>query len=126
MRPGRLVALGAVLVGVAASGSGCGTVGGDCSGGTGDGAGNCIPYDHGPRPAVKAALAHYANHADDVVCFNRGPFRYHGQPYHAYGCEAIRDGHLQNDELYCVYLRSGVALTRSQAAMLPARKQVCD
>jgi len=111
------------------SASGCGQFSGDCSGATADGAGNCIPYDHGPTVAQQAALSHYGDQAEQVVCFNHGTFRHHGVRYHGYGCKAIRGGHMQNDEIYCVEVRNGVALTDTETAALlavvPAEQRRC-
>ena len=114
-------------VAVMASAPACGSwVGGDCSGASPDGAGNCIPADHGPKAAQQSAFQHYGDRADEVVCFNHGPFRYQGEHLHSYGCKAITGGHLQNDEVYCVILRRGTALTAAEIAALPRRDQRCD
>jgi hypothetical protein len=49
--------------------------------------------------------------------------------YHGYGCKAIRGGHMQNDEIYCVEVRNGVALTDTETAALlavvPAEQRRC-
>jgi hypothetical protein len=98
----------------------------DCSGAGPDGAGNCIPADHGPQAAQEAAFRHFGDQAVQVLCFNRGPFRYQGKRFHAYGCKAIRGGHLQNDEIYCVVLRHRDPLTDGEVAALPTQKTKCD
>lgn len=115
-----------LVLGVMASSSACGGGwAGDCSGAAPDGAGNCIPADHGPKAAQQAAFRHYGDRAEQVVCFNHGPFRYHGRRLHSYGCKAMRGGHLQNDEVYCVILRRGTALTDAEAAALPRQMRRC-
>ena len=121
-----LLAVGVILVGMALIAVGCGTAGGDCSGATPDGAGNCIPYDHGPTAAQQAAFRYFGARADQVACFHHGPFRHHGKTYDAWGCKAIRGGELQNDVLYCVVLRDGIAIRKSEASALPARARRCD
>jgi hypothetical protein len=120
------VALAVMLVALASASSGCGTMAGDCSGAAPDGAGNCIPSDHGPQAAQQAAFHHFGDQAEQVVCFNHGPFRYQGKHFHSYGCKAIRGRHLQNNEIYCVILHQGAALTDSEVAALPGQKQRCD
>jgi hypothetical protein len=122
----KCVALALMLTVMGSAAAACGTVAGDCSGASPDGAGNCIPADHGPMAAQQAAFHHYGNQAEQVVCFNHGPFRYQGQRFHSYGCKAIRGGHLQNDETYCVILNQGVALTNDEIAALPVEKRRCD
>jgi hypothetical protein len=112
----------AVMASVSACGGGWA---GDCSGAAPDGAGNCIPADHGPKAAQQAAFQHYGDRAEQVVCFNHGPFSYHGRHLHSYGCKAMRGGHLQNDEIYCVILRKGTALTETETAALPRQKRRC-
>jgi len=72
--------------------SGCGTMAGDCSGGTGDGAGGCIPDDHGPTAAQQAAFKHFG--VKDAACFNNGPFGYQGHRYHEYACKSMSGHHL--------------------------------
>jgi hypothetical protein len=111
---------------IALGSSACGTVAGDCSGAEPDGAGNCIPSDHGPQAAQQAAFRHFGDQADQVVCFNHGPFRYQGKHFHADGCKAIRGGRLQNDEIYCAVLHQGDALTDGEVGALPATKTKCD
>lgn len=112
---------------VALTTGGCGTMAGDCSGGTADGAGGCIPDDHGPTAAQQAAFKHFD--VDDAACFNNGPFRYQGRRYHGYACKAIRGHHLQNDETYCVIVSQGLAISDSQTAVIlaarPAQRQRC-
>jgi hypothetical protein len=69
-----------------------------------------------------AAFKHFGDQADEVACFNAGPFRYHHGRYHEYGCKAIRGGHLQNDETYCVMLHQGSPIPDDAvAAILSAR-----
>ena len=120
MRRSAGAGLVGVVVAATLASAGCGTVAGDCSGGTADGAGGCIPDDHGPTAAQQAAFKHFD--ADDAACFNKGPFRYQGRRYHEYACKAIRGGHLQNDETYCVILSGGVPVPDSQTqAILSAR-----
>jgi hypothetical protein len=115
-----------MLAGMASAPACGGGFAGDCSGAAPDGAGNCIPADHGPKAAQQAAFHHYGDQAEQVVCFNHGPFRYHGRHLHSYGCKAIRGGHLQNDEIYCVILRRGTALAAAEVAALPRDDQRCD
>ena len=38
----------------------------------------------------------------------------------------MRAGPPQNDEIYCVILRKGVALTDTETAALPREKRRCD
>jgi hypothetical protein len=118
-----LLSLGVALV---ASASGCGageTVGGgDCSGATPDGNGGCIAPYHGPDAAQRAAKRHF--NVDTVECFNHGPVTFKGRKIHAWGCKAIKEGTLQ-DDLYCVFLENGAALTRSEIAALPKSKRSC-
>jgi hypothetical protein len=123
----KCIALALMLAVMASAASACrsGVWVGDCSGASPDGAGNCIPADHGPKAAQQAAFHHYGDQAEQVLCMNHGPFRYHGQHFHSYGCKAIRGGHLQNDEIYCVILHKGVALTTDEIAALPAMKKLC-
>jgi hypothetical protein len=122
----RSVAIGVALAG-AVSSAGCGSFAGDCSGGTGDGAGGCIPDDHGPTVAQQAAFQHFD--VDDAACFNNGPFRYQGRKYHGYACKAIRGHQLQNDDTYCVILSQGVPISDAQTATIlaarPTLKQRC-
>ena len=100
---------------------------GDCSGGTADGAGGCIPDDHGPTAAQQAAFNHFD--VNDAACFNEGPFRYQGRRYHEYACKAIRGHHLQNDETYCVMLSQGAPIPDSQTSIIlaarPAQRARC-
>jgi hypothetical protein len=130
MRLLAATALTALALALTVSASGCGQVAGDCSGATPDGAGNCIPDDHGPVAAQQAAFNHYGDQAEQVLCMNHGTFRHHSVEYHGYGCKAIRDGHLQNDEIYCVELRDGVPLSDRQTSALldlvPLEQQRCS
>ena len=100
---------------------------GDCSGGTADGAGGCVPDDHGPTAAQQAAFKHFD--VDDAACFNEGPFRYQGRRYHEYACKAIRGHQLQNDETYCVMLNQGIPIPDSQTTTIlaarPAQRERC-
>jgi len=121
-----VVGFAIALVVSALSGSACGTVAVDCSGATPDGAGNCIPYDHGPQPAQQAAFRYFGDRVDQVACCNHGRFHFRGRGYHAWGCKAIRGGHLQNDVIYCVFLRRGVALTPGEVSALHWGKRRCD
>ncbi len=126
----RTVSMDVALVGVLAAlaSAGCGSVAGDCSGGTADGAGGCIPDDHGPTAAQQAAFKHF--NVDDAACFNNGPLRYQGRKYHGYACKAIRGHHLQSDETYCVILSQGVPISDEQTAAIlaarPTQKQRCN
>jgi hypothetical protein len=119
----------ALLVGVALTTGGCGTMAGDCSGGTFDGAGGCIPNDHGPAVAQQAAFRHFGDSADAVACFNNGPLRYRGRRLHQYACKAIRGGHLQNDETYCVITGQDGPIPDGQTAAIlaarPLQRQRC-
>ena len=112
--------------------SACGSsFAGDCSGGTADGAGNCIPYDHGPTVAQQAAFSHFGDRAEQVACLNNGPFRYRDVRYHQYDCFAIRGGHMQrgDDDRYCVIVRAGAAIPDQQVtailAVRPAQRHRC-
>jgi hypothetical protein len=122
----KLMTVALVALSLTVGGTACGTLAGDCSGAAPDGAGNCIPSDHGPQAAQQAAFKHYGDQAEQVVCFNHGPFRFRGEHYHSYGCKAIRGGHLQNDETYCVILHQRVALTEGDVAALPSSTRACD
>jgi len=125
----RLAALALVAMMLASGASACGTMAGDCSGATPDGAGSCIPSDHGPSVAQQAAFTHFGDRAEQVVCFNNGPFRYQGVHFHGYACKAIRGGHLQNDKTYCLLVSRGAAVPDSESATvlaaLPNQLQRC-
>jgi hypothetical protein len=116
-----LLPLGIALV-AGAPGCGAGETFGDCSGATPDGNGGCIAPYHGPQAAQRAAKHHFG--VNTVDCFNHGPVTVDGRKVHAWGCKAIRDGTLQ-DDLYCVFLENGTALTSSDVAALPKSKRSC-
>lgn len=107
------------VLAVVCSAAACGgTMAGDCSGGTGDGAGNCIPYDHGPRVAQQAAFMHFGDRAEQVVCVNKGEFRYQRARYHEYECFPIRNGDWQraDGDRYCVIVHGGSAIPEQQVS----------
>jgi hypothetical protein len=124
MRAALLVAavLAVVAVGCAACGSGAV---GDCSGGTFDGQGGCIPSSHAPRLVEAAAIRHFRGQTvDRVGCYVQREFRRHTTHVKVWGCWRVAGGILTHD-LACVPASHGRPLSAAVRATIPARRLRC-
>lgn len=116
----------AVLVGVGMTAS-CGTSEqfGDCSNGTFDGQGGCIPNFHAPRLVEAVAIRHFHGQTvDRVGCYVQREFRNHGRLIRVWGCWRVADGHLTQD-LACIPASHGRPLASALRATIPARRLRC-
>lgn len=124
VRGGRLML---AVIGVAVMAASCGTSEqvGDCSNGTFDGQGGCIPNWHAPRLVEAVAIRHFhGKPVDRVGCYLQRRFRYHGRFIHVWGCWRVADGVLTHD-LACVAASRGRPLASAVRAAIPARRLRC-
>jgi hypothetical protein len=119
-----LIAAVALIVSVAGSACGAGAVG-DCSNGTFDGHGGCIPNSHAPRAVEAVAIRHFRGQTvDRVGCYVQREFRAGAATIKVWGCWRVADGILTHD-LACVAAIGVQLLTPAVRAQVPVRKLRC-
>jgi hypothetical protein len=122
----RLSLLVAAVLGAAVTGSSCGSLVGDCSNGTFDGQGGCIPNSHAPRQVEAATTPHFRGQTvDRVGCYVQREFRHGGATIRVWGCWRVADGILTHD-LACVPASGHQPLTAAARAQIPAAKLRCS
>jgi hypothetical protein len=115
-----------VAVILAAAATSCGsTAVGDCSNGTFDGQGGCIPNSHAPRRVEAVAIRHFHGQTvDRVGCYVQREFRYRGRLITVWGCWRVAGGILTHD-LACVPSSHARPLAPQLRAAVPARRLQC-
>jgi hypothetical protein len=118
-----LVAL--ALTVTTAAGCGGSTAVGECSNGTFDGQGGCIPSWHAPARVEAAAIGRFhGQEVDRVGCYVRGELRYRGRAITLWGWWRVAGGILTHD-LVCVAASHGRPLGAALRAAVPARRLRC-
>jgi hypothetical protein len=117
----------AVVAVVAVGGSACGSSAvGDCSDGTFDGQGGCIPNSHAPRLVEAAAIRHFRGQTvDRVGCYVEREFVHHAAHIKVWGCWRVVGGILTHD-LACVPASHGRPLSAAARATIPAKQLRCS
>lgn len=124
MRRLPLIAAAFVLASFGASACGSSAVG-DCSDGTFDGQGGCIPNSHAPRSVEAAAIHHFHGQTvDRVGCYVQRQFRHNGTQVKVWGCWRVAGGVLTHD-LACVPASRGRPLAPAVQATIPAGELRC-
>jgi hypothetical protein len=123
----RRFLLGALVLLVATTAGSCGAGAvGDCSDGTFDGHGGCIPNSHAPRRVEAAATRHFHGQpVDRVGCYVQREFSHDGALVKVWGCWRVAGGILTHD-LACVPASHGRPLTPPERATIPARRLRCS
>jgi hypothetical protein len=118
-----VILVGAITAGATSCGS---SEFGDCSNGTFDGQGGCIPNSHAPRPVEAVAIRHFhGQEVDRVGCYVQREFRHHRRLIKVWGCWRVADGILTHD-LACIPASHGRPLPQALRAAIPARRLQCQ
>jgi hypothetical protein len=99
---------------------------GDCSNGTFDGHGGCIPNSHAPRLVEAAAIRHFSGMTvDRVGCYVHRQFHHAHRIVRVWGCWRVADGILTHD-LACVPAEEGHPLTAAERAGIAESRLRCN
>ena len=117
------VVLAFASVGTSACGS---SAVGDCSNGTFDGQGGCIPNSHAPPQVEAVAIRHFHGQTvDRVGCYVQREFRHNSTHVKVWGCWRVAGGVLTHD-LACVPASHGRPLAAAIRASIPAKELRCS
>jgi hypothetical protein len=118
-----VIVLGVITTGAASCGSG---EFGDCSNGTFDGQGGCIPNSHAPHSVEAVAIHHFhGQEVDRVGCYVQREFRHDRRLIKVWGCWRVADGILTHD-LACVPASHSRPLTPALRAGIPKGRLRCQ
>jgi hypothetical protein len=125
MSPRSPLLLAVVAAGLSAASCSAQAVG-DCSDGTFDGHGGCIPNSHAPRLVEAAAIRHFDGMTvDRVGCYVHRELRHARTIVRAWGCWRVADGILTHD-LACVPAEAGHPLTAAERVGIAASRLRCN
>ena len=109
--------------------SGCGQFSGDCSGGTADEGGYCIPDHHAASAVEQVAISHYKDQGkqvDRVACYILRVFDYRKRHFSVWRCPRVVDGDAkEHDDPVCIVARHGKPVGHAVQAQLPPDRQRC-
>jgi hypothetical protein len=102
---------------------------GDCSGGTPDDGGYCIPDHHAASAIEQVAISHYQDkgqQVDRVACYTLRVFDHANRHFTVWRCSRVANGDAkEHDDPICIVARHGQPVAEPMRARLPPDKVRC-